>query len=355
MSDAHFDALVIGAGQAGLAAGYHLAREGLHFRIVERATRIGDSWRKRYGSLTLFTPRDLSALPGVPLTGDSSGYPSGGEFADYLEAYAARWNLAVVTDVRVIELVRQGNGFLATQSDGSSVSSRTVVVATGGFQEPVRPAIAGGFDASVTQLDSETYRSPKDVPPGRVLVVGDGASGRDLVMELAGTHETLLATGRPRRLFPERILGKSVWWWFRKLGLMRAPAETFLGRSMRRADPFPDRNRNLPKLRAAGVRIVPRLLTAEGRSASFADGTQIDINTVVWAVGYRDNFDWLAIREAKAADGRVVHTEGVSPVSGLYFVGRPWQRNRASGLVMGAGDDAAAIVQRVALAASNDS
>jgi len=350
--DGRLDVLVIGAGQAGLATGYYLRRRGVDFRVVERSARIGDSWRIRYESLTLFTPRSFSALPGLPLPGDPDGYPSRKEFADYLEDYAARWRLPVLTGARIVELTWDGADFHAVLSDGIAARSRAVVIATGGFQNPARPPIAAGFDASIVQFDPETYRNPQGVPPGRVLVIGDGASGRDIAMELVATRETFLAVGKSRRLFPERILARSIWWWLRTLGLMRARPDSIPGRIMRGADPFPDRGRGLPTLRSAGIRILPRLVAAEGRTASFADGTRIAADSVVWATGYRDDFGWLRIPAAKDAERKVLHAEGASPVPGLYFVGRPWQRNRASALVMGVGDDAAAIVQRISPARS---
>lgn len=348
MPDGRLDVLVIGAGQAGLATGYHLKSRGLDFYIIEQSGRVGDNWRNRYESLTLFTPRALSTLPGMPLAGDPNGYPSRDEFADYLEDYATRWRMPVAAGARVVELIRDGAEFLAMLSDGSTARSRSVVVATGGFQRPMRPAIAAGFDAAVDQLDPETYLNPQCVPPGRILVVGDGASGRDIAAELAATHDTFLAAGKSRRLFPERILGRSTWWWLKTLGLMRAQSDSFLGRVMRRADPFPDRGRSLPALQAKGVRIVSRLIAAEGRLASFADGTSTEIDAVVWAVGYRDDFGWLRIPGATDAEGKVEHAGGVSPIPGLFFVAHPWQRNRASALVMGVGDDAQAVVKQIA-------
>lgn len=348
MPDDMLDTLVIGAGQAGLATGYHLRLKGLKFRIVEQSGRIGDSWRKRYDSLTLFTPRAFSALRGSSLAGDPDGYPSRDEFAAYLEDYARQWQLPVSTAVRTVEMSKDGANFLAKLSDGNVALSTSVVIATGGFQQPARLAIGSAFDASVVQLDTESYQNPASAPRGRILVVGDGASGRDIAVELASTHEALLAVGKPRRLFPERIFGRNVWWWLKTLGLMRAPARTLVGRTMQRADPFPDRRRNLSALRIEGVRVMPRLVAAEGRDALFADATRVEIDAVVWAVGYRDDLDWLQIADAKDSQGMIVQTEGVSPVPGLFFVGRPWQRNRASALVMGVSDDAEAIVGRIA-------
>ncbi|MBS3651964.1 NAD(P)-binding domain-containing protein [Pseudaminobacter sp. 19-2017] len=348
MPDPILDVLVVGAGQAGLAAGYHLKQAGLEFLIVEAAQRIGDSWRRRYDSLTLFTPRAFSQLPGLKLSGDPGGYPTRDEFADYLEAYAAAFALPVLTSACVSRLVSEGTGFRARLSDGTEVCASAVIVATGGFQVPVKPAIASGFDGSIVQLDPESYRGPDSVPAGRVLVVGDGASGRDIAVELAATRETLLAAGKHRKLFPERIMGRSVWWWLRSLGLMRVRAESFLGRIMRKADPFPDRGRSLAALAAAGVAMAPRLVKAEGRTATFADGSSAEVAAVVWAIGYSDDFGWLDVPGTKDGRGSPIHDGGISPVPGLYFLGRPWQRNRASALVMGVGDDAREIVRRIA-------
>lgn len=348
MTDARLDVLVVGAGQAGLAAGYRLKQAGLTFLVLEAAPRVGDSWRRRYESLTLFTPRAFSQLPGLKLSSDPEGYPARDEFAGYLEAYAAAFALPVRTGARVSRLAWDGNGFRAELADGTDVSARAVIVATGGFQVPAKPSIASGFAGSVVQLDPETYRGPQSIPAdGRVLVIGDGASGRDIAVELAVTRETLLAAGKPRKLFPERILGKSVWWWLRNLGLMRVGAQSFLGRLMRRADPFPDRGRSLAAIAGAGVDMKPRLVTAEGRTATFTDGSSSEVEAVVWAVGYRDHYEWLETAGAKDSAGKVLHDEGVSPIPGLFFVGRPWQRNRASALVMGAGEDAGEIVRRI--------
>lgn len=348
MPEWNVDVAVIGAGQAGLAAGYHLRQSGLEFLILEGAARPGDSWRNRYDSLTLFTPRAFSQLPGMRLAGDPGGYPSRDEFADYLEAYAKAFSLPVVNGVKAEGLTLDSAGFRIKTQQGSVIASRAVIVATGGFQKSIRPALATGFSAAVTQFDHETYRAPQSLPPGRVLVVGDGASGRDIAVELAATHQTLLAAGKPRKLFPERILGRSVWWWLRTVGLMRVKGNSVLGRMMRNADPFPDRGRNLSAMRQKGVRILPRLVRANRSTALFADGTAEAVDAVVWSVGYCDDFGWLDIAGAKDAAGNVLHDEGRSPIEGLYFLGRPWQRNRASALVMGAGDDAEKIVLTIA-------
>ena len=340
--------LVVGAGQAGLAAGYHLRRAGIPFVIVDSNDRVGDSWRRRYASLTLFTPRQFSALPGAAIPGNRELYPTRGEFADYLEAYAGLFYLPLQLNSRVVRLQRPPGGeFEATLESGEILAATHVVIATGGFQIPLVPKLAAGFGPAVTQLTAETYRDPASVPDGVVLIVGDGASGRDIAAELASKRPTLLAAGKPRKLFPERFLGKSIWWWLHWSGLMRAPADSAIGRLMRRTDPFPDRDRNLDSLARKGVRLMPRLTEAAGTRAKFADGGEAEIGSVIWAVGYRDDSDWVQISAAKNPDGSFAHTNGVSPVPNLFFVGRPWQRNRASALIMGAGRDAGAIVKLI--------
>lgn len=342
-SEIVYDVLVIGGGQAGLAAGYHLARKGLRFLILDASQRIGDSWRLRYDSLTLFTPRRFSQLPGLALTGDEEGYASKDEFADYLEAYAKAFALPVRSSKHVRTLRRQGEQFSIETASGDRFAAANVIVASGAFQAPAIPAISQQFDG-VMQLSTNDYRNAAQLPEGPALIVGDGASGRDIAAELTATRKTYLAGGRPRRLAPERLLGISIWSWLNMLGLMKASPNSFFGGIMRRKDPFPDRNRNNAVLKKMGVTLPGRLTSATGRTAQFASGLTIEVAAVVWATGYRDDNAWLDIPEARDAAGSIRQTDGKSPVSGLYFVGRPWQRNRASALIMGAGADAEIVV-----------
>jgi putative flavoprotein involved in K+ transport len=346
MIGSDLDVLVIGAGQAGLALGYHLEQAGLRFQIVERNPRLGNSWRNRYDSLVLFTPRAYSALPGLPLQGDPEGCPGKDEIADYLERYADHLDLPVLTRTGVRSLTRLDGGFRARTDAGEIIDARAVVLATGAFQRPAIPAIARRLSPEVPQLTPETYKRPGQLPSGRVLVVGDGATGRQIASELAATHEVLLATGRPRRVSPERILGKSVFWWMDKLGVLRASRETRLGRYLMRADPFP--GKGLGRLRRRGIRVVGRLVHVDGKRVGFAGGETGEVDAAVWATGYKDNSRWVAIPEAKDGRGGFAQRAGLSPVPGLYFIGRSWQWTRGSALLHGVGDDAAFVVSRIA-------
>lgn len=341
------DILIIGAGQAGLAMGYHLKQTSLRFLLVDGASRVGDSWRKRYDSLLLFTPRSLSALPGLTLQGDPQGYASRDEFADYLETYADHVALPVELNMGIKRLERGNGYFVATSSNGREIEAQVVVLANGGFQKPIIPVMSMNLSSDVQQFSVESYRNPSQIPSGTVVVVGDGATGRDIASELAGPHDVYLATGKPRRLMPERILGMSMWWWLQKLGFLTAPSESFIGRKLRAMDSFPNRARNFNALRRKGIQIMPKVTQADGNTVTFSNGASVSVNSIVWAMGYRDDSDWVAIPEVKDSQGDFIHQKGVSPVKNLYFIGRPWQTSRASAIISGVGRDAEMIVKAI--------
>jgi putative flavoprotein involved in K+ transport len=341
------DVLILGGGQAGLAMGHHLKETPLSLRIVERHPRVGDSWRNRYASLVLFTPRSYSALPGLALPGDPEGFPTKDEMADYLEAYAERFELPVAPGTGIRQLERADGGFRATTEAGEPIDSRAVVLATGAFQRPAIPPISNELSEEVTQLAPEDYRTPGQLAGGMVLVVGDGATGRQIALELTDNHQVLLAVGRPRRVSPDRILGRSVFWWMDRLGVLRASREKPIGRYLRKADPFPGKGLELERLRERGVEVVGRVTQAEGKKVSFADGKAAEVDAVVWATGYRDDADWVAIPEVKDDHGNFLHYRGISPLPNLCFVGRSWQWTRGSALFAGVGEDAAYLTEHI--------
>jgi putative flavoprotein involved in K+ transport len=343
------DVLVIGAGQAGLAAGYWLSRRRVRYQIVERASRVGDSWRRRWDSLTLFTPVAHSSLPGLAMSGQPHAYPTRDEVADYLESYARHFRLPIRFSDGVRSLSREPSGFSAVLDSGHRLRSVAVIVATGAFQVPVVPPVARDLSPWVAQLTPNTYRNPEATPDGRVLVVGDGATGRQIALELsgAGRHVTL-ATGRSRRVTPPRIAGRSIFWWLSRTGAMTAHRDSPLGRYLRRSDPFPGRHLSLSVLATHGIDIRGRLEGFSGAKPRFADRTAGSVEVVVWATSYADDTDWLRVAGATDAAGRVIETDGVAPVRGLYYVGRSWQRSRGSALLLGVGADARHVVDHIA-------
>jgi putative flavoprotein involved in K+ transport len=336
-AEAPVDVAVIGGGQAGLAAAWHLTREGLNPVVLEAAEELGHSWRSRWDSLRLFTPAEYDALPGLPFPGPAGTYPTRDEVADYLRAYAQACDLRVQLGARVMRLTRTDAGFeIRTRDRGWQ--ARQVVVATGPFQVPFVPPAAEGLDASVTAVHSADYRNPESLPDGPVLVVGGGNSGFQIAEELAVTRQVDLAIGSAYPVLPQRFLGRDLFWWLTRLGLMRVTADSRLGRRVQARGEFvigTDRRR----LRRAGVRFRPRLVDAAGHTARFADGSSLDLAVVVWATGYRPDYSWIDI-PGVLADGRVIHRRGVSAVPGLYFLGLSWQHTRGSALLGFVDDDA---------------
>ena len=344
----YIDILIIGAGQAGLAFGHYVRMTGHTYLLTERHNRIGDSWRNRYDSLVLFTTRSFSGLPGLSLPGDPDMFPGKDEIADYLERYARLFNLPVETGISIVNLARSKDGFfVATVDDGQTIRARAVVMATGALQIPAIPDFAKSIPESVTQLNSVTYRSPSQIPPGPVLVVGDGATGRQIANELAAGHEVTLSTGHRRRTLPNTILGKSVFWWLDAIGLGRASKASFWGNSIMKGDAFPE-DLQLSVLEARGVQIQARLTGVADNRMFFANQDALAVRSVIWTTGYLDHTEWVNVPEAKDSQGKFVESRGVSPVPGLYFIGRKWQTSRGSALLMGVGHDALEICEALA-------
>lgn len=334
-----FDVIVIGAGQSGLAMGHRLAQSDVQFVILEALSAVGDVWRRRYDGLTLFTPRTMSALPGLALDGERDGYATREEFGSYLESYARRFNLPVYLDHRVVALEQHGERtFFVRCGNGRTFTAPSVIVATGPFQVPKIPAMAADAP-NIGHLIAETFRAAAIRDRSRVLVVGDGASGRDIAAGLSRDHESFLATGKPRKMLPERVFGRSVWQWLRVFGMLSATRKSPIGRFMARADPFPHRGNALKDLARMGVRIRPRLTGLDRSSASFADGSNQQVDVVIWAVGYRNDYSWIRFEMDQG--------EGSEPVPGLFVIGRPWQFGRRSSLIAGAEPDSNIVSQAV--------
>ena len=336
--DGFLDVVVVGGGQAGLAMAWHLAQQGLRFVVLEAGPEVGHVWRSRWDSLKLFTPAQYDALPGMAFPAPADTYPTKDPVADYLQAYVTAFDLPVRLNARVTRLSSKSDDGFEVQTADQTYRARQVVVATGPFQVPFVPPQARGFDPSVTQVHSAGYRNPEALPDGPVLVVGGGNSGFQIAEELAVTRQVDLAIGSAYPVLPQRFLGRDLFWWLTRLGLMRVTADSRLGRRVQARGEFvigTDRRR----LRRAGVRFRPRLVDAAGHTARFADGSSLDLAVVVWATGYRPDYSWIDI-PGVLADGRVIHRRGVSAVPGLYFLGLSWQHTRGSALLGFVDDDA---------------
>ena len=389
--------LVIGAGQAGLAISRHLSARAIPHVVLERG-EIANSWKtERWDSLRLLTPNWQSRLPGhVPSEADPDGFMAMPEVIDMLETYAVASNAPVETGVRVTSLTAQGYGYRVETNCGAWRADH-VVIATGACNRPSVPRFAQDLPSHIEQLTPMDYKTPAQLRPGGVLVVGGSATGVQLAAEFrAAGHEVILSTGEHIRM-PRHYRGRDIQWWMEVTGLHATP--------IAKVDD-PDRVRRLPSLQLAGLKtpqftdlnaLQAQGVEIAGRLASVQDGTarfsgalanhcalsdlkmnrlldgfdawaetsavpglpaperfrptevppcprlSLDlasgrISTVLWATGYRPDHRWIGLPVFNRK-GRLVHDQGtIAP--GLHVLGLPFQRRRNSALIDGVGDDA---------------
>jgi putative flavoprotein involved in K+ transport len=341
--DDRVEVIVVGAGQAGLAIGFYLARQGRRFLILEAADSVGAAWRDRWDSLALFTPRRYDALPGVGFPGDPDGYPTRDEVISYLTAYAETYELPVIFDSAVRSLAPIDGGF-QLECRGRTVVADQVVVATGPFQLPFTPELAGQLSPGVVQMHSTKYRQPRDIPAGTVLVVGGGNTGFQIATELTGTHSVHLSVGSRQTPLPQRIWRRDLFWWLTKTGLLKTNVDSRLGRRLSGQEALIGSSPR--RLRRLGVDLHPRAVSVSGNTVGFADGTEVRVDAVVWATGYQPDYSWIGAPVLDAG-GRVRHRRGVTDVPGLYFLGLYWQHTRGSALLGWVKDDAEYLATRI--------
>ena len=344
------DIVVIGAGQAGLAIGYHLAGQGRDFTILDAAPQLGAAWRARWDSLRLFTPARYDGLPGRAFPAPPDHYPTRDEVVAYLTDYARTFDLPVELDSPVRRLRRTDDGYLV-ELDDRTYRAATVVVATGPFQTPRVPVgLARALDPRVVQLHSGDYRRPEDLPAGRVLVVGGGNTGFQIAEELAagGAREVHLAVGSRQTPLPARVFGRELFSVLKAIGFMTTPITTRRGRRLRGRGQLVGSSPRAA--RRKGIRLRPRAVSASGSRVGFRDGTDDAFEAVIWATGFGMDHRWIDAPVFDAA-GQVVHEQGVTPSPGLYFLGLPWLHTRGSALLGWVKDDAAHVAAHIASAA----
>jgi putative flavoprotein involved in K+ transport len=351
-------AVVIGGGQAGLSTGYHLARRGLRFVILEANGRIGDSWRRRWDSLRLFTPARFDGIAGMSFPAPRHSFPTKDEMAAYLEAYATRFALPVRTGVAVDRLSRNGDRYLVTAGD-RSFEAEHVVVAMATFQRPRVPPFAGELDPGVVQLHSNDYRNLSQLQSGGVLVVGAGNSGSEIAIETArGGHPTWMS-GRDTGHVPFRIEGLAgrllLRFIFRFVFHRVLTVDTPIGRKARpkavsRGGPL---IRVKPTdLAAAGVQRVPRMIGVRNGLPLLEDDRVLEVANVVWCTGFQPGFSWIDLPVFER-DGEARQKGGiVAGEPGLYFVGLHFLYALSSTMIHGVDRDAKRVADAIAARAS---
>ncbi len=352
-----YHTIVIGGSQAGLAAGQQLAERHIDFCILDGGARVGDTWRRRWDSLRLFTPAKYSGLPGWPFPAPPAHLPDKDEVADYLERYAEKFDLPIRLNARVESLTHNGEHFVAL-ANGTRYEAENVVVATGPFQQPFVPELSSRLSTAILQLHSSEYRSPFDLPDGPVLVVGAGPSGAQIALELARFRKVWLA-GPDTGSLPRRALGRDLFDWIWPI-MSFATVETRIGRWLRRrVARGGDALIGLSKRMLADACVLRRgrVVEARGGLPVCADakgmtpgtaGEALHPRVIVWCTGFTTNHGWMDL-PVFDGNGRVRHTRGVaSSVDGLYFLGLRFQHRMTSTLLGGVGTDAAFVAEHIA-------
>ena len=347
-----FDTIVIGGGQAGLTAGYHLKRRGLPFVILDKHDRIGDAWRTRWDSLRIFTPAGYSGLPGWRVPAPASSFPTKDEMADYLEAYAAKFDLTVRNGVTVERLSKTGGRFVVEAGEHVYEADH-VIVATGAHHTPKVPEFAPELDPRILQLHSSDYRSPSQLRDGDVLLVGAGNSGAEIAYELSTSRHAWLAgpdvgqipvphgSRRSRAVFP------LIFFMFHHVLTKGNPIGRRLG-PKKAADGDQLIRRRRRDLEAAGVERVTRVVGMRDGLPLLDDDRVLEPANVVWCTGFRQDFSWIDL-PVFGEDGLPEHERGVvEGEPGLYFLGLVFQYSISSDVLPNRGRDAGYIAKHLA-------
>ncbi|MCB0191651.1 MAG: NAD(P)/FAD-dependent oxidoreductase [Anaerolineae bacterium] len=342
MNNTIYDTIVIGAGQAGLAAGYHLQQAGLRFVILEASDEPVGSWPHYHDNLALNSPARYSSLPGLPFPGDPNRYPVRDEVTAYLRHYATHFKLPVITKAKVLNIEQTGKLFRVLVAGRGCYLARTIVAATGFFHHPNIPILPGRDQYRGRVLHTAAYHTPEPFHGQRVVIVGGANGAVHIGMELAQVANVTLSTQRPIRYLPQNLLGQDIHFWLRLTGLDN---RQWLGeKSMLVYD-----SGEVKAKIAAGrpdQKALFQSFTPDG--VMWSDGHREKVDAVIFGTGYRPHLPYLAGLGALDETERVLHQRGVSTtVPGLYYVGLIRQRSVASTTLRGAGVDAQVVVKHL--------
>ncbi|KAB8139138.1 SidA/IucD/PvdA family monooxygenase [Gracilibacillus oryzae] len=341
-----YQTIIIGASQAGLAMGYHLKQSNHSFLILDKNQKVGEVWDRRYDSLVLFTPRSYSSLPGLKLKGNAQGFPTKDEISQYLKVYAESFKLPIKHNTNVTS-VRKKNNTFHISTEHMEYKAENIIIATGPFQKQRIPAFANKLSKEIVQLHSSEYRNPSQLKEGNVLVVGGGNSGSQIAVEVSQEKKTYLSTGKRLTFLPLTIKNKSIFWWFDKVGVLKATSNSFYGKLIqKRGDPIFGLELKYA-IRNGDVVITNRSIDGKENKVIFQDNTFLDVHNIIWATGFESNYSWLDISGVLDEKGKPVHNRGITNIEGLYFLGLPWQFRRGSALLQGVGNDAEYLMKHI--------
>ncbi|EAR13571.1 potassium transporter (Trk family) protein [Polaribacter irgensii 23-P] len=334
------DYIIIGAGQSGLAIAYYLKKQGVSFLLVDANSEIGAPWLKRWDSLKLFTPSEFNSLPGLKFPHKKGHYSDKYEVAAYLKSYVSAFDIPIEFNHKIMSL-KKSQGIFTLKSALRTFETKNVIVATGPFHKPFIPPCHLKIAKEVIQIHSEHYKNPSQLQQGAALVVGAGDSGVQILNEISKTNTAVYFSGNTNIVsLPQEILGKTLWWWFAKVGFLTANKYSWIGKKLSNSAQ-PVIGTDVKALfKRKNVVCVGRTLDADTQSITFEKQKVADIKNIVWATGFKPNFSWIDAIELDDR-GYPKNYRGVSDtIEGLYFLGLPWLYTRGSATLGGVRKDA---------------
>ena len=333
------DYIIIGAGQSGLAIAYYLSKQKANYLLVDANAEIGAPWLKRWDSLKLFTPSEFNSLPGLKFPHKKGHYADKYEVANYLKKYVSKFNIPVEFNQKITSLKKENDVF-TLKSETATFEAKNVIIATGPFHKPFTPNCHTKISKDVLQIHSEHYKSPDQLQEGATLVVGAGDSGVQILNEVSKTNRTVYFSGNTDIVsLPQEFLGKTLWWWFSKTGFLSANKYSWIGKKLSNSGQ-PVIGTDVKTLfKKENITCVGRTIDANEEAIIFEKQKVNDIKNIVWATGFKPNFNWIDGIELDEHH-YPKNYRGVSDMEGLFFVGLPWLYTRGSATLGGVKKDA---------------